>query len=186
MVSAADYAYHKHEAPIIYADNTKLIKTLTFRVNQLFKQFHCCKSIHNNVVSFYNYEFNNLIIWEMLNASCFQGVKDLVALFEKESLQIIQEGVLAAWLTLDDTRFSRSILRQAGELSYGVVLKHPIVIKRAASYLCGFTREDELQCLLPTSLIIQTTEIAIERVMLRRPNESRASILAELKRACII
>lgn len=186
MVSAADYAYHKHEVPIIYADNTKLINTLTFRVNQLFEQFRCCRSIHNNVVSFYNYEFNNLIIWEMLNTSCYPNVKELVALFEKESLQIIQEGVLTAWLTLDDARFNRSILRQAGELSYGMVLKHPIAIKRAASYLCGFTREEELQSLLPTHIVVQTTEVAIERVMLRRPNESRTSILAELKRAHII
>lgn len=187
MVSSAEYAYHKHEVPIIYADNTKLIKTLTFRVNQLHKQFSCCRTIHNNVVSFYNYDFNNLIIWEMLNASTYPGALELAALFDKESMQIVQEGVLAAWLTLDDTRlFNRSIQRQAGELSYGLVLKHPIAIKRAACYLCNFTKDDELQSIIPTKIITATSERAIERVMTRRPNESRTSIVAALKNAGVL
>ena len=186
MVSAAEYAYHKHEVPIIYADNDKLRKTLTFRVNQLHEQFGCCRSIHNNVVSFYNYDFDNLIIWEMLNASTYPGALELAALFDKESMQIVQEGVLTAWLTLDDTRFNRSIQRQAGELSYGMVLKHPIAIKRAASYLCNFTKDDELQSIIPTKIVTATSERAIERVMIRRPNESRTSIIAALKNARVL
>jgi hypothetical protein len=185
LVSAGDYAYHKHEAPIIY-EHTKLIKTLTARVNQLYEQFNCCRSIPDNIVSLYNHEFNGLIVWEILNTSAYPGAAELAALFDKESQQIVQEGVLAAWLTIDDTRFRRSILRQAGELSYGMVLKHPIAIKRAASYLCNYSKDDELQGNIPSKIVAATSEQAIDRVMIRRPNESRTSIIAALKNARVL
>jgi len=116
------------------------------------------------------------MIYEMLRASCSDGVSELLKTWERESFKIIQEGVLAAWLSFDGYRLNNQIHKQAGELSYGLVLKHPVAIKRAASYLAGFTRQDEMQGLMSAKKISRCHNFAVERAMQRNPDKTKAQI----------
>ena len=142
----------------------------------MFKQYKNCLRVEPSINSVYQYDFDNLMVYEMLRASCSDGVSELLKTWEKESFKIIQEGVLAAWLSFDDYKLNNQIHKQAGELSYGLVLKHPVAIKRAASYLAGFTRQDEMQGLMSANKITRCHNFAVERAMQRNPDKTKAQI----------
>jgi hypothetical protein len=149
---------------------------LVNKVEKLFNQYKNCLRIEGSILSMYEYDFDNLMIYEMLRATCSNGAQELLKTWESESTRIIQEGVLAAWLSIDGYKLSSEIHKQAGELSYGLVLKHPVAIKRAASYLAGFTRQDEMTGLMSAKKVSRCHNFAVDRAMQRNPHKSKTEI----------
>lgn len=176
LVSSEHLRYHKHELPIIYSEGSRLRKILVNKVEKLFNQYKNCLRIEGSILSMYEYDFDNLMIYEMLRATCSNGAQELLKTWESESTRIIQEGVLAAWLSIDGYKLSSEIHKQAGELSYGLVLKHPVAIKRAASYLAGFTRQDEMTSLMSAKKVSRCHNFAVNRAMQRNPHKSKTEI----------
>lgn len=176
LASSEHLGYHRHELPIIYSEGSRLRKILVNKVEKLFNQYKNCLRIEGSILSMYEYDFDNLMIYEMLRATCSNGAQELLKTWESESTRIIQEGVLAAWLSIDGYKLSREIHKQAGELSYGLVLKHPVAIKRAASYLAGFTRQDEMTGLMSAKKVSRCHNFAVDRAMQRNPHKSKTEI----------
>lgn len=176
LVSSEHLRYHRHELPIIYSEGSRLRKILVNKVEKLFNQYKNCLRIEGSILSMYEYDFDNLMIYEMLRATCSNGAQELLKTWESESTRIIQEGVLAAWLSIDGYKLSSEIHKQAGELSYGLVLKHPVAIKRAASYLAGFTRQDEMTGLMSAKKVSRCHNFAVDRAMQRNPHKSKTEI----------
>ena len=176
LVSSEHFKYHGQELPIIYSEGSRLRTILVGKVETLFNKYKNCLIVDPSILSVYRYDFDNLIVYEMLRATCSDGTQELLKTWESESTRIIQEGVLAAWLSFDGYRLNNQIHKQAGELSYGLVLKHPVAIKRAASYLAGFTRQDEMQGLMSANKISRCHNFAVDRAMQRNPDKTKAQI----------
>lgn len=176
MVSSEHFKYHGQELPIIYSEGSRLRTILVGKVEALFNQYKNCLRVEPSIQSVYQYDFDNLMIYEMLRATCSNGAQELLKTWESESNRIIQEGVLAAWLSIDGYRLRGQIHKQAGDLSYGLVLKHPVAIKRAASYLAGFTREDEMTGLMSANKVCRCHNFAVDRAMQKNPDKTKAQI----------
>lgn len=176
MVSSENFKYHGQELPIIYDSGSRLRNILVGKVERLFNKYKNCLRVEPSILSVYQYDFDNLMVYEMLRATCSDGTQELLKTWERETARIIQEGVLAAWLSFDGYRLNAQIHKQAGELSYGLVLKHPVAIKRAASYLAGFTKEDEIGGLMSTNKVSRCHNFAVDRAMQRNPDKTRAQI----------
>ena len=176
LVSSEHFKYHGQELPIIYSEGSRLRTILVGKVETLFNRYKNCLRVEPSILSVYQYDFDNLMVYEMLRATCSNGAQELLKTWERESNKIIQEGVLAAWLSFDGYRFNNQIRKQAGDLSYGLVLKHPIAIKRAASYLAGFTRQDEMDGLMSANKVSRCHNFAVDRALQKNPDKTKAQI----------
>ena len=114
MVSSEHFKYHGQELPIIYSEVSRLRTILVGKVETLFKQYKNCLRVDPSIESVYRYDVDNLMIYEMLRASCSDGVSELLKTWERESFKIIQEGVLAAWLSFDGYRLNNQIHKPDG------------------------------------------------------------------------
>lgn len=178
MLAESEREFHGDDTPIVYNSLGKLRQNLIYWVELYHKQFGNVTTISDDVPTLYNYHLDYSMVYHMLQMSKNVDVDRLLATYERESLQIIIHGILAAWITIDDSPiFTQTIGRQAGLLSTGLILKHPIAIKRAAAYVAGISREDEIEEIMPKHCVKYAHNYAIEQVIVRKPELSRRQIL---------
>lgn len=155
-----------------------IVDVLEYEVEKSYQKFKSYTTVDNNLVALYRYFFQKKIV-EWFFSEMVSGEKqlhDLIARWEYDTKYIRIEGVLAAWLMVD-RKFRDPVTKDLmHNLSYGLVLKYPMVIKRAGCFVSGFTKQEEMEGGVPPIFIKDLHWMAIAEVMERRPDVTLDSL----------
>lgn len=149
-----------------------IVDVLEYETQKSYKKFKNFTTIEDNLVSLYRYFLQKKIVeWffvEMVTEE--KQIYDLLQQWENDTKYIKIEGVLAAWLMVD-REFKDPVIKELMyNLSYGLVLKYPMVIKRAGCFVSGFTKQEEIQGGIPPMIIKDLHWLAIAEIMERKPD----------------
>ena len=149
-----------------------IVDVLEYETEKSYQKFKNFTTIEDNLVSLYRYFLQKKIVeWffvEMVTEE--KQIYDLLQQWENDTKYIKIEGVLAAWLMVD-REFKDPVIKELMyNLSYGLVLKYPMVIKRAGCFVSGFTKQAEVQGGIPPMIIKDLHWLAIAEIMERKPD----------------
>ena len=149
-----------------------IVDVLEYETEKSYQKFKNFTTIEDNLVSLYRYFLQKKIVeWffvEMVTEE--KQIYDLLQQWENDTKYIKIEGVLAAWLMVD-REFKDPVIKELMyNLSYGLVLKYPMVIKRAGCFVSGFTKQEEIQGGIPPMIIKDLHWLAIAEIMERKPD----------------
>jgi hypothetical protein len=155
-----------------------IVDVLEYEVEKSYQKFRNYTTVDSNLVALYRYFFQKKIVeWffsEMISDE--KELNELIARWESDTKYIRIEGVLAAWLMVG-RKFRDPITKDLmHNLSYELVLKYPMVIKRAGCFVSGFTKQEEVEGGVPPTFIKDLHWKAIAEVMERRPDATLDSL----------
>jgi hypothetical protein len=88
-------------------------------------------------------------------------------------------AAMAAWISWDNWRFDGEL--KSKNLSYGLVLNYPHPMMRAACFVAGTTKEDELDNCIPLEKK-KTADLYAVQEILKNQGKERIEILQKLKK----
>jgi hypothetical protein len=149
-----------------------IVDVLEYEVEKSFQKFKNFTTIEDNIVTLYRYFLQKKIVeWFFLEMVTEEKqIHELLQQWERDTKYIRIEGVLAAWLMVDRNFKDPVIKELMYNLGYGLVLKYPMVIKRAGCFVSGFTKQEEIQGGVPPMIIKDLHWLAIAEIMERKPD----------------
>jgi hypothetical protein len=149
-----------------------IVDVLEYEVEKSFQKFKNFTTIEDNIVTLYRYFLQKKIVeWFFLEMVTEEKqIDELLKQWENDTKYIRIEGVLAAWLMVDRNFKDPVIKELMYNLGYGLVLKYPMVIKRAGCFVSGFTKQEEIQGGVPPMIIKDLHWLAIAEIMERKPD----------------